>query len=161
MEWLPTRPCPTPPTPTSQRQGRAQNMRSPLIKNCCETGAERGPNKGRGCPGGGRTRGNKLSRSSPAPEVTAAPLPGRYWAQPVKQQTQRRASSQGSPQPCSTADVVGRGMQCVTLTSNNLELVSQVSHGGCNRERHKQVLQTDGHRSLCPCPSGEPPSLET
>ena len=31
---------------------------------------------------------------------------------------------------------------CVTLTSKDLELVSQVLHGGCNRERHKKVLQT-------------------
>ena len=41
-------------------------MRSPLIKNCCETGAERGKTRGRGCPGGGRTGGNKLG--SPAKE---------------------------------------------------------------------------------------------
>ena len=34
-------------------------------------------------------------------------------------------------------------MQCVTLTSNDLELVSQVPLGGYNRERQKQVLQTD------------------
>ena len=149
------------PTPTSQREGRAQNMRSPLIKKCCETGTERGQNKGRGCPGGGRTRGNKLSCSSPAPEVTAAPLAGRYWVQPVKQQSQGRTSSQGSPQPCSTANLVGRGMQGISLTSKDLELLSQVLHGGCNRERHEQVLQTDRHRSLYPCPRGEPPSLAT
>ena len=159
MEWLPTRPCPTPPTPTSQRDGRVQNMRSLLIKNCCETGAERGQNKGRGCPGGGRTRDNKLSCSSPAPEVTAAPLAGRYRAQPVKQQSQGRASSQGSPQPCSTANLVGRGMQYILLTSKDLELLSQVAHGGCNMERHEQVIQKERHRSLYPCPRAEPPSL--
>ena len=36
---------PTPLTPTPQREGRTQNMKSPLIKNCCETGAEKGQNK--------------------------------------------------------------------------------------------------------------------
>lgn len=72
----------------------------------------------------------------------------------VREEPQARAS----PQPCSIANVVGRSMQCVTLTSEDLELLSQVLHGGCNRERHKQVLQTDGHRSLSPCPRGEPPS---
>ena len=51
MEWLPTRPCPTPPTPTPpQREGITQNMRLPLIKNCCDTGAERGQNKGHRMP---------------------------------------------------------------------------------------------------------------
>ena len=58
----------------------------------------------------------------------------------VREQTQARAS----PQPCSTARTVGRGMVCVTLTSKDLELVSQVLHGGCNRERHKQAHQTEG-----------------
>ena len=50
-------------------------------------GQRGGKTRGRGCPGGGRTRGNKLGHSSPVPEVTAAPLAGRYWAQPVKQQS--------------------------------------------------------------------------
>ena len=50
MEWLPTRPCPTPPNHTHQREGRTHNMRSPLIKNCCEAGAERGQIKGQRMP---------------------------------------------------------------------------------------------------------------
>ena len=33
--------------------------------------------------------------------------------------------------------------------------------GWATRHPHKQVLQTDGHRSLSPCPRGEPPSPAT
>ena len=50
-------------------------------------GQRGGKTRGRGRSGGGRTRGNRLGHSLPALEVTAAPLAGRYWAQPVKQQS--------------------------------------------------------------------------
>ena len=42
--------APLPQTLAHQREGRTQNMRSPLIKNCCETGAERGQNEGQRLP---------------------------------------------------------------------------------------------------------------
>ena len=38
------------PLPPAQREGRTQNMRSTLIKNCCETGAESGQNEGQRMP---------------------------------------------------------------------------------------------------------------
>ena len=42
-------PLPQPLLPP-ERQGKTQNMRSSLIKNCCETGAERGQNEGQRMP---------------------------------------------------------------------------------------------------------------
>ena len=76
----------------------------------------------------------------------------------MKQQTQGTASRQSQPTTLLNNQDCGRGMLCVMLTSKDLELVSEVLHGGCNKERHKKVLQTEGYRSLSPCPCLEPPS---
>ena len=82
------RPRPTPPNPYPPERG--QNTRSPLIKNCCETGAERGQSKGERMPWWTQNRREQAWPQLAGPKVTAAPLAGRCWAQPVKQQSGNR-----------------------------------------------------------------------
>ena len=52
-----------------------------------------------------------FSHSPPAPEVISAPLAERCWAQPVKQQSQGRASSQGQPTALLNSQDCGKGYE--------------------------------------------------
>lgn len=110
-KWLPTRPCPT-PQPLPPREDRTQNMKS-FNQNHCETGAERGKARGRGCPWWRQNRRQAWPQLT-SPGGNSCSSCRRCWAQPVKQQSQEEPQARASAQPCSTARTVGRSMVCNT-----------------------------------------------